>query len=99
MVVHVHKNTAFQDMTKDQITKFCSIRQYELIGSAVFVKNKALISKVISWVCSGKAESKDFVPSHVGSLILVGGHVYLFDMKQDLSAFYLLKALLFHNHF
>ena len=39
------------------------------------------MSKVISWVCSGKAESKDFVPSHVGSLILAGGHVYLFDMK------------------
>lgn len=81
MVVHVHSNTAFENMTKDQLTQFCQLREFELVGSAVFVKNKAFVSKVISWVCSGKAESKDFVPSHVGSLILAGGHIYLFDMK------------------
>lgn len=81
MVVHVHYNTAFENMTEDQIKQFCKLRQIDLVGSAVFVKNKAFVSKVISWVCSGKAESKDFVPSHVGSLILAGGHVYLFDMK------------------
>lgn len=81
MVVHVHFNTAFKDMTKKQLEDFCSLKEFSLVGSAVFVKNKAFISKIISWVCSGKAESKDFVPSHVGSLILAGGHVYLFDMK------------------
>lgn len=81
MVVHVHHNTAFENMTKEQLEQFCILREFALVGSAVFVKNKAFISKIISWVCLGKAESKDFVPSHVGSLILAGGHVYLFDMK------------------
>ena len=76
-----HFNTAFKDMTKDQIEMYVKIHKEKLVGSAVFVKNTALISKAISWVCSGKAKTKDFVPSHVGSLILCGGHVYLFDMK------------------
>ena len=80
MVVHVHHNTAFENMTKEQLTQYCNLRKVELVGSAVFVKNKAFVSKVISWVCSGKAESKDFVPSHVGSLIMAGGHVYLFGI-------------------
>lgn len=80
-MVQVHYNTAFKDMTKEQLTQFCVLNEFQLVGSAVFVKNKALISKLISWVCSGKAEDKSFIPSHVGSLILCGGHVYLFDMK------------------
>lgn len=81
MVVHVHFNTAFKDMTKEQLTQYCGLNEYGLVGSAIFVKNKSLMSKIISKVCAGKAQSKDFVPSHIGSLILCGGHVYLFDMK------------------
>lgn len=81
MTLQIHYNTAFKDMTEEQIKQFCILREFGLIGSAVFVKNKSFISKMVSWVCSGKAETKDFVPSHVGSLILVGGHVYIFDMK------------------
>ena len=68
-------------ISKDNITEFCEENKAGLIGSAVFVKNNSVMSKVISWVCSGKAESKDFVPSHVGSIVLAGGALYLFDMK------------------
>ena len=81
MKVQIHDYNFFEKMTKEQITNYCKAHELELVGSAIFVKNKAFISKVISWVCSGKAESKDFVPSHVGSLIFAGGYVYLFDMK------------------
>lgn len=79
--MRIHYNTAFQDLTKDELNQFCVFNEYQLVGSALFVKNKSLISKLVSWVCSGKAEDKTFIPSHVGSLVLIGGNVYLFDMK------------------
>lgn len=76
-----YNNTIFQDMTEKQIEDFCNSNQSNLVGSALFTKNKKVVSKIVSWVCKGKAEDDEFIPSHVGSLILCGGHVYLFDMK------------------
>lgn len=80
-MVQVYCNADFRNMTEEQLSQFCMKNDYQLVGSALFVKNKAFVSKLISWVCSGKAKDKTFVPSHVGSLILCGGHIYLFDMK------------------
>lgn len=76
-----HNNTAFAGMTKAEIEQFCILNEFQLIGSALFTKNKSFISKVVSWVCKGKAKNQKFIPSHVGSIVLAGGHVYLFDMK------------------
>ena len=81
MALHIHYNSAFKDMSKEQIEQYCVINEYRLIGSAVFVRNKSFMSKLISRICGGKYKDKAFVPSHVGSLILCGGHIYLFDMK------------------
>lgn len=77
----LHYNTAFESLTPETIEDFVEQNKNTLVGSAVFVKNAAFISKLISWVCSGKAQDKNFIPSHVGSLVMVGGQVYLFDMK------------------
>lgn len=76
-----HYNTAFAGMTKEEITNFCGLNEYQLVGSALFAKNKSVVSKVVSWVCKGKAKDEKFIPSHVGSIVLTGGHLYLFDMK------------------
>ena len=76
-----HFKSAFAGMTKADIEQFCVLNEYQLIGSALFAKNKSFISKAVSWVCQGKAKDEKFIPSHVGSIVLAGGHVYLFDMK------------------
>lgn len=80
-MVTCHYNSAFAGMSKEQIGQFCNLNEFRLVGSALFAKNKSFVSKLVSWVCKGKAKDEIFVPSHVGSLILCGGHVYLFDMK------------------
>lgn len=80
-MVTCHYNSAFAGMSKEQIGQFCNLNEFQLVGSALFAKNKSFVSKLVSWVCKGKAKDEIFIPSHVGSLILCGGHVYLFDMK------------------
>lgn len=77
----IHYNTAFQGLKKEQIEKWLTLYKHRLIGSAVFVKGSGIIAELIQKVCSSKAENKSFIPSHVGSLIEIGGQIYLFDMK------------------
>lgn len=80
-MVTYHYNSAFSGMSREEIRQFCDLNEFQLIGSALFAKNESIVSKLVSWVCKGKAKDEKFIPSHVGSLILCGGHIYLFDMK------------------
>lgn len=76
----IYSNLDFKNMNADEIENFIKQNKQALAASAIFVKGKSKISKMISWVCKGKSKNKEFVPSHVGSLVLVGGNVYKFDM-------------------
>lgn len=80
MVVFIYDNNFFHNKTAEEIDNWIEETKYLLVGSAIFVKGKNAISKAISWVCKGKSKNKEFVPSHVGSLVFVGGNVYKFDM-------------------
>lgn len=76
----IYSNFEFKNMNTEEIENFINQNKQALAGSAIFVKGKSKISKMISWVCKGKSENKEFVPSHVGSLVLVGRTIYKFDM-------------------
>jgi hypothetical protein len=52
-----------------------------LIGSAVFTKTDSFVSNLVSWAQSFKCPSKGFCPSHIGSIIELGGKLYVFHMK------------------
>ena len=69
------------NLSNDERVKWIENNKNNLVGSAVFVCGKSKISKLISRVCKGKSKNKLFVPSHVGSLVLVGGNIYKFDMQ------------------
>lgn len=62
------------------LMSWISVYKNKLAGSAIFVRNESLLSKIISSVCKNKCPDKTFIPSHVGSLVLVGGDVAVFDM-------------------
>lgn len=81
MIKQIHYNTAFNNMTLEQIEKWISLYRERLIGSAVFTKNNSLTSKVVRWAENWGRKCNTFTPSHTGSIIEYDNNIYLFDMK------------------
>lgn len=68
-------------MKREHLEKWIKLYKMQLVGSAIFTQNNgSLISRLISKVTQEDC-TDSFVPSHVGSLVLIGGNVYIFDMK------------------
>lgn len=81
-MTQIHFNSAFADMTIDQIDKWITLNAERLVGSAIFTQNKSLTSKLVRWAENlGKKEKEKFTPSHTGSIIKCGNNIYVFDMK------------------
>ena len=81
MTKQIHYNTAFDNMSMDDLNKWISFNYERLIGSAVFTKNNSLTSKVVRWAESWKCKDKCFIPSHTGSIIEYDNELHIFDMK------------------
>lgn len=77
----IHFNTAFDNMSYEDINKWISFNYERLIGSAIFTKNDSLTSKVVRWAESWKCKDKCFIPSHTGSIIEFDNELCIFDMK------------------
>lgn len=81
MKIQIHFNSAFKNMSLEQITKWIKLNHKRLIGSAIFTRNTSITSKIVQWAEKWKCKGCEFTPSHVGSIIEYNGEVYLFDMK------------------
>jgi|GEM_PF-1691270 len=77
----IYTGDYLKNLTDNGLIHFLDVNRLKLAGSAVFTRNKSLVSKIVSSVCRGKCDKEEWIPSHVGSLVLMGGGVYLFDMK------------------
>jgi hypothetical protein len=84
--MQIHFNTAFENMSAEEVEKWISFNKNQLIGSAVFTLNNSLTSKIVRWAESWRCKEKDFIPSHTGSIIEKDGMIYLFDMKPPRAA-------------
>lgn len=76
----VHFNTAFENMSEEDINTWIILYRKRLIGSAVFTKNDSLTSKVVSWAESWRNKKGGFVPSHTGSIVEKDKKLYVFNM-------------------
>lgn len=72
----------FKKMDRESFYLWIHAHFNQLIGSAVFTRNKKLGSRLVSWAQKVHDKSKEeFIPSHTGSIIEKDGELYLFDMK------------------
>lgn len=92
-----HYNTAFEGMTKEQIEKWIDLKKERFVGSAVFTSNKSTISKLVRWAENRGKEKHSFVPSHVGSVVMQDGKVYIFDMKPPKATKTLLSEYIYNT--
>lgn len=84
----------FKKMSFDEIEKWIDENKKQLIGSAIFTKNKSITSKIVQWAESWKCKNDDFKPSHTGSIIKKDNDIYIFDMKPPKSSIQLLSYYL-----
>lgn len=78
----VHFNTAFKEMSEQDINTWIIFNRKRLIGSAVFTCNDSFTSKVVRWAENwGKKDKEKFTPSHTGSIIEYDKKLCVFDMK------------------
>lgn len=77
----IYSNKDFAKMSLGDIRDFVVKNRRRLIGSAVFTRNKSVISRLICYVSKGREPDAIFVPSHTGSIIGLRGEVFCFDMK------------------
>ena len=59
----IYNNEYFKSKTFNEVEKWIKQNHKQLIGSAIFSKNKSLISKIVSWAESWKCKDDDFKPS------------------------------------
>lgn len=76
----IYKKTDFEHIGAEQLERWILLNGLNLVGSAVFTQNTGFVSKLVRFATKKQCEN-EFKPSHIGSLVLVGGHVYIFDMK------------------
>ena len=81
-MTRIYNKSEFINMTPEMLNVWISYHKDKLIGSAIFTANETLCSKIVSWVSAwrGKAKEKDFIPSHVGSIIQSDGNIFVFNM-------------------
>lgn len=77
----VYKKNEFINMSEKMLNTWITIHKKRLVGSAIFTSNNSLISKVVSWASSWGKDKKDFIPSHVGSIIEKNGILFVFNMQ------------------
>lgn len=84
-MTQAHYNSAFQDMSEEDLRTWLRLNRERLIGSAIFTKQDSITSKLVRWgekhlfaKCKG---DNCFIPSHTGSIIEYAGELYIFDMK------------------
>lgn len=80
-MVQIHFKSAFANMSLEEINKWISFNREQLIGSAIFTKNKSVTSKIVCWAEEWHCKKVCFVPSHTGSIIDYNGVLHIFDMK------------------
>lgn len=72
----------FKNLPREDFYLWINAHHDQLIGSAIFTKNKKFGSKLVSWAQKVHDKSKDeFIPSHTASIIEKDGLLYSFDMK------------------
>lgn len=72
----------FKNLPREDFYLWVHAHHDQLIGSAIFTKNKKFGSKLVSWAQKVHDKSKDeFIPSHTASIIEKDGLLYSFDMK------------------
>lgn len=72
----------FKNLPREDFYLWVHAHHDQLIGSAIFTKNKKFCSKLVSWAQKVHDKSKDeFIPSHTASIIEKDGLLYSFDMK------------------
>lgn len=80
MTVIVHFNTAFENMTRDDIKSWITLNRHKLVGSAIFTKSNSIVSKVVRWAEQWQEPDWGFVPSHVGAVVKKDGELYVVDV-------------------
>lgn len=88
----------FKKMSFDEIEKWIDENKKQLIGSAIFTKNKSITSKIVRWAEGFKCKQKGFIPSHTGAIIEYLGDLYIFDVKPMRSKVQLLKDYLLYTN-
>lgn len=72
----------FRNLPREDFYLWVNANFNQLIGSAIFTRNKKWGSKLVSWAQKIHDKSKDvFIPSHTASIIEKDGLLYSFDMK------------------
>ena len=85
----------FKSMDREEFYLWIHAHFNQLIGSAVFTRNKKLGSKLVSWAEKVHDKAKDdFIPSHTGSIVEKDNQLYLFDMKPPRANIQLLTRYL-----
>lgn len=81
----------------EKTTNFGAFIDYNknvLVGSAVFTKDDSWLSKQIQRATKHKTKQKEFIPSHIGSIVSINGQVYLFNMVPPRASCILLQDFL-----
>ena len=93
--MEIYRETTFKYKSLENIVAWISLNRDRLIRSAIFTKNKSLVSKLVSWVESLHCKNESFIPSHTGSIVEYKGEICLFDMKPPKAAIQNLAEYLF----
>lgn len=69
-----------KNMTANGLSNLLDVSRLDFAGGALFTKNKSILSKTICSLTAKYSKLKRFIPSHVGSIILLDGILYVFNM-------------------
>ena len=69
-----------KNMTANGLSNLLDVSRLDFAGGALFTKNKSVLSKTICSLTAKYSKFKHFIPSHVGSIILLDGVLYVFNM-------------------
>ena len=76
----IHYKSAFQYLDMFDVDEWIDECE-NLIGSVIFSKNEGITSKIIGFFEKLKCPKKDFIPTHVSSIVKEGNEIYILDIK------------------
>ena len=75
------KKEFFEKMSRARLCKWFRDNSSKLIGSAIATKSGLNLSKLICKLSEKRSILNGFIPSHIGSIVVENGMLYLFNMK------------------
>ena len=70
-----------KSLTHAELSKWLQVHRLDLAGASVFTKSSGWLSPTIEFLTRKDCKDTSFIPSHVGSILLLGSILYCFDMK------------------